>query len=179
MGVGVLWARRALLDLMSPYQTGSNMAHEVDDSSAQYEHGALKFQAGTPNVSGPVGLAAAIDLLDRIGFDAIARHDRQLVDHAARRFGEIAGLRVLGTLNDSAHRVPVFTFTLKQIPIPHIVEAMDAKGIAIRGGDMAALPLLKRFGITAAARASCYLYTTTAEIDRLADVLSGLSRSAA
>jgi cysteine desulfurase/selenocysteine lyase len=176
MGVGVLWARRDLLDAMPPYQTGSNMAHEVDDASAQLEHGALKYQAGTPNVSGPLGLASALDVLDTMGFDAIARHDRQLVEHASRRFAEVEGLRVLGTLRNSSHRVPLFTFTLKQVPVPRIVAAMDAAGIAIRGGDMAALPLLTRFGVRAAARASCYLYTTTGEIDRFVEVLRLLTR---
>ncbi len=178
MGTGVLWGRRDLIEAMPPYQWGSNMAHDVDATSAQLEHGALKYQAGTPNVSGPIGLAAAIDVLDGIGFDAIGRHDRMLVDHAARRFSEVKGLRVLGALSPSAARVPVFAFTLGSVPIPRIVEAMDARGIAIRGGDMAALPLLKRFGVTVAARASCYLYTTTAEIDRLADGLTELARSA-
>ncbi|OFW42131.1 MAG: hypothetical protein A3J29_05150 [Acidobacteria bacterium RIFCSPLOWO2_12_FULL_67_14b] len=176
MGIGVLWGRRELIEAMPPYQWGSNMAHEVDAASAQLEHGALKYQAGTPNVSGPVGLSAAIDLLDRIGADALANHDRLLVDHAARRFAGIKGLRVLGSLKPPGLRVPVFTFTLNDIPIPRIVQAMDVQGIAIRGGDMAALPLLKRFGVTAAARASCYLYTTTDEIDRFADVLRDLAR---
>lgn len=178
MGTGVLWGRRELIEAMPPYQWGSNMAHDVDATSAQLEHGASKYQAGTPNVSGPIGLAAAIEVLDSIGFDAIGRHDRMLVDHAAGRFAAVKGLRVLGALSPSAARVPVFTFTLGRVPIPRIVEAMDARGIAIRGGDMAALPLLKRFGVTVAARASCYLYTTTAEIDRLADGLTELSRSA-
>jgi cysteine desulfurase/selenocysteine lyase len=178
MGTGVLWGRRDLIEAMPPYQWGSNMAHDVDATSAQLEHGASKYQAGTPNVSGPVGLAAAIDVLDGIGFDAIGRHDRLLVEHAARRFAGVKGLRVLGALNPSASRVPVFTFTLGSVPIPRIVEAVDARGVAIRGGDMAALPLLKRFGVTVAARASCYLYTTTAEIDRLVDGLAALARSA-
>jgi cysteine desulfurase / selenocysteine lyase len=179
MGTGVLWGRSGLLEAMPPYQWGSNMAHDVDVASAQLEHGALKYQAGTPNVSGPVGLSAALDVLDGIGFDAVGRHDRALVEHAAKRFQEVKGLRVLGTLARPATRVPVFTFTLGALPVPRIVEAMDAKGIAIRGGDMAALPLLKRFGVTAAARASCYLYTTTGEIDRLVDGLKALSASAA
>ncbi len=176
MGVGVLWVRRDLLDSMPPYQSGSNMAHEVDSTSAQFEHGALKYQAGTPNVSGSVALSGALEVLEQIGFDAIAGHDRRLVEHAARRFAEVEGLRVLGTMNSSALRVPVFTFTLKQIPISRIVDAMDEKGIAIRGGDMAALPLLRRFGVGEAARASCYLYTTTGEIDRFVDVLRDLSQ---
>jgi cysteine desulfurase / selenocysteine lyase len=175
MGTGVLWGRRALLDAIPPYQWGSNMAHEVDAASAQLEHGALKFQAGTPNVSGAVGLAAAIDVLDGIGFHALSRYDKQLVEYAARRFQEVKSLRVLGTMIPTATRIPVFTFTLGSVPIPHIVEAMDARGIAIRGGDMAALPLLRRFGVTAAARASLYFYTTTDEIDRFVEVLRSLS----
>ena len=178
MGVGVLWGRRDLIEAMPPYQWGSNMAHDVDADSAQLEHGGAKYQAGTPNVSGPVGLAAAIGLLDHIGFDALARHDRLLVDHAARRFQAIKGLRVLGSLT-APGRIPVFTFTLNDIPIPRIVQAMDAQGIAVRGGDMAALPLLRRFGVAAAARASCYLYTTTDEIDRFVAVLHGLSGNVA
>jgi cysteine desulfurase/selenocysteine lyase len=126
-----------------------------------------------------VGLAAAIDVLEDIGFDALARHDRLLVEHAARRFAEVKGLRVLGLLNPSVPRVPVFAFTLGNTPVSRIVEAMDAKGIAIRGGDMAALPLLKRFGATVVARASLYLYTTTGEIDRFVDVLRELSGASA
>jgi len=179
MGVGVLWVRRELLEAMPPYQTGSNMAHEVGDTSIQLEHGAAKYQAGTPNVSGPVGLAAALDLIEHIGLDSIAAHDRLLVEHAALRFAEVPGLRVLGTLDAPALRLPVFTFTLKQMPVARIVEAMDAAGIAIRAGDMAALPLLKRFGVTTAARASCYLYTTTDEIDRFVTVLQKLSYASA
>jgi cysteine desulfurase/selenocysteine lyase len=176
MGVGILWARRELLEAMPPYQSGSNMAHEVDATSAQFEHGALKYQAGTPNVSGPVGLAAAIEMLSEIGFDALARHDRMLVEHASRRFAGVPGLRILGTMADLANRVPVFTFTLGSIPVQHIVAALDEQGIAVRAGDMAAMPLLKRFGVSEAARASCYLYTTLDEIDRLVDALLVLSR---
>jgi cysteine desulfurase/selenocysteine lyase len=170
MGVGVLWARRDWLDRLPPYQLGSNMAHEVDADGAQYEHGALKYQAGTPNVSGPVGLAAALDVLDRIGLDAVRRHDDALVAHAGKRFARVPGLRVLGSLEASG-RLPVFTFALRGVATARLVAALDAEGIAVRGGDMAALPLLRRFGLTDAVRASCYLYTTLDEIDRLADVL--------
>jgi cysteine desulfurase/selenocysteine lyase len=171
MGVGVLWARREWLDRLPPYQLGSNMAHEVDDDGAQYEHGALKYQAGTPNVAGPVGLAAALDVLDRFGLDAIRQHDDALVAHARDRFARVPGLRVLGTL-EGAGRLPVFTFALRGVGTARLVAALDAEGIAVRGGDMAALPLLKRFGLTEAVRASCYLYTTLDEIDRLVDVLA-------
>ncbi len=171
MGVGVLWARREWLDRLPPYQLGSNMAHEVDADGAQYEHGALKYQAGTPNVAGPVGLAAALDVLDRIGLDAVRPHDDALVAHAREHFARVPGLRVLGTLEDRG-RLPVFTFSLA--------------GWAVRGWCRPSMPrasrcaavtwrrcrLLKRFGLTEAVRASCYLYTTLDEIDRLVDVLA-------
>jgi cysteine desulfurase/selenocysteine lyase len=147
------------------------MAHEVDASSAQFEHGALRYQAGTPNVSGGVGLAAAIDALHRYGMAAIARHDDALVEHARARLATVPGLRVFGTLAESQARVPVFTFTIPGVPVSRLVQVLDAQGVAVRGGDMAALPLLRRFGAAEAVRASCYLYTTTDEIDRLVDVL--------
>jgi cysteine desulfurase/selenocysteine lyase len=177
MGVGVLWARADRLKAMPPYHVGSNMAHGVDLSSATFESGALRFQAGTPNVSGPVALAAALDVLDGVGFEAIVEHDRALSAHAITRLGAITGLRLLGSAGP-ADRAPVFSFVIDGVPVPEIVAAADAAGIAIRGGDLAALPLLRRFGADAAARVSAYLYNTSADIDRLADVVSRLSRRA-
>jgi cysteine desulfurase/selenocysteine lyase len=176
MGTGVLWARQSTLDAMPPYQVGSNMAHEVDAATAQFEHGASKYQAGTPNVSGAVGLAAALDTLTRFDLAAISRHDEALVGHFRERAAGVPGLRVLGTLDDLSLRVPVFTFTLAQVPVATIVKGLDARGIAVRAGDMAALPLLKRFGVGEAVRASCYLYTTLGEVDRLVDGLHDLVR---
>jgi cysteine desulfurase / selenocysteine lyase len=178
MGVGVLWAKRARLDEMPPYQSGSHMAHDVDETSARLEEGAMKFQAGTPDVPGPVGLAAAIDVLSAIGSERLQEHDDALTAHALQRFREVPGLRLLGTREPRQHeRLPIFTFTLNGISVRRIASALDAQGIAIRGGDMAALPLLKRFGITEAARASCYLYTTTGEIDRMIEALRALTAS--
>jgi cysteine desulfurase/selenocysteine lyase len=111
-----------------------------------------------------------------MGLDAVRRHDERLVEHGRARLLGVPGLRVLGTLTDTAHRVPVFTFTLPNVPARQIVQALDAEGIAVRAGDMAALPLLARFGLTEAVRASCYCYTTTDDIDRLADVLAREAR---
>jgi cysteine desulfurase/selenocysteine lyase len=178
MGTGVLWARQATLDQMPPYHHGSNMAHDVAES-VRYEHGGLKDQAGTPNVSGAIGLAAATEVLDRIGLEAIRRHDATLTDHFRRRVTDVPGLRVLGTLDDAATRVPVFTFTLAGVTPAAIVNSLDARGVAVRAGDMAALPLLARFGVTEAVRASCYLYTTTEDVDRLMDGLRDLTRGRA
>jgi cysteine desulfurase/selenocysteine lyase len=176
MGTGVLWARQKTLDAMPPYQLGSNMAHEVEDDGARFEHGGLKYQAGTPNVSGAVGLAAAIDTLDRFGMAAVRRHDAALVRHFRNRWDEVPGLQVVGTLDDDNARLPVFTFVIPGVPVAKIVQGLDNRGVAVRAGDMAALPLLKRFGLSEAVRASGYVYTTTEDIDRMIEGLRGLAR---
>jgi cysteine desulfurase/selenocysteine lyase len=177
MGVGVLWCRGSRLDEMPPYHVGSNMAHGLDFGTAAIEPAAFKFQAGTPNVSGPVGLAAALDVLGEIGWTAIAAHDHALSAHALTALGSVPGLRLIGTAGP-ADRVPVFSFTLDGVSPSEIVRAADAAGVALRAGDLAALPLLSRFGVQAAARASAYVYNTTAEIDRLVDVLKSLATRA-
>jgi|SRR5688572_12872592 cysteine desulfurase/selenocysteine lyase len=173
MGVGVLWGRRELLDAMPPYQGGSNMAHDVDVETMHLSEGALKFGAGTSNVSGPVGLAAAMRLMRAIGQPAIRKHELAITRHAIARLGAIPGLRLLGSL-DPDEKISVFTFTVRGRQPKEVLQALDARGIAVRAGDLASLPLLKRIGkgVTAAVRASCYLYTTSQEIDALADQLS-------
>lgn len=176
MGTGVLWGRRALLDAMPPYQAGSNMAHEVGLDSADYSPGALKFGAGTPNVSGPVGLAAAIGFIDAIGFGAIRAHEQLLARHFLSRLAELPRVRLLGS-NVATDRIGVFTFLVEGMQPLDVVTALDAKGIAIRGGDLASLPLLMRLGVKRASRASIYLYSTIEEIDRLIEELKTLKRS--
>jgi len=171
MATGVVWGRLELLDAMPPYHVGSNMAHEADFERSTMEHGALKFQAGTPDVAGPVGLAAAIDFLTAMGKDATWRHDQDLVRHGLARLREVKGLRIIGPTSPD-NRLPVFTFVIGGKSPLAIATAMDVKGIAIRAGDMAALPLLKRFGVSEAARASAYVYSSRDDIDRLADGLA-------
>jgi cysteine desulfurase / selenocysteine lyase len=175
MGIGVLWARRELLEEMPPYQAGSNMAHEIDLGSQSFEHAALKFGAGTPNVSGAVGLAAAVHYLMNQDRSAIERHEAQLTQYTLERLAEVSGLRLLGP-REAELRVPVFSFVVATYSPQEILRYLDARGIAIRAGDLAALPLLKRFGVNAAARASCYLYTQTEDIDRLVAALRELTR---
>jgi len=176
MGVGVLWGRRELLEDMSPYQAGSNMAHEVGLTSQEFEHAAHKFGAGTPNVSGPVGLAAAVQYLGNQNRSAIERHEAELTQYGLERLADIPGLRLLGP-RSATQRLPVFSFVLAGHSPAEILQHLDTRGIAIRAGDLAALPLLKRFGVSAAARASCYLYTQAAELDRLAAALRELAHS--
>ena len=175
MATGVAWARRELLETMPPYQTGSNMAHDVDLDSAVLEHDGQKFQAGTPNVSGPIGLAAACAYINRLGRDAVAAHEKAITARALAVLAQVPGLTLIGP-SSTANRLPVFCFTLPNTDVPAIVKALDAEGVAIRGGDMAALPLLQRFGTRAAARVSCYLYNSVEEIDRLGEILMRLRR---
>jgi cysteine desulfurase/selenocysteine lyase len=172
MGTGVVWGRRELLEAMAPYHVGSNMAHDVDFEHATFEHGAQKFQAGTPDVAGPVGLAAAVDFFKAAG-PLLQRHDDELVRHGLARLREIRGLRLIGP-RDAANRVPVFTFVMEGQPAAAVARHLDARGIAVRAGDMAALPLLTRFGASEAVRASAYVYSTRADLDRLAEALLSL-----
>jgi len=179
MGVGVLWGRRDLLDAMPPYQGGSNMAHGVETDAAGLEahlaDGAHRFGAGTPNVSGPVGLAAAIGFLRQVGQPAIWEHEQALTRHALARLGAVPGLRLLGP-GEPLGRISVFSFTLEGVSSAEIARAADRQGIALRAGELASLPLLRRLGTTSAARASAYLYTTKEDIDRLGEALDRLAR---
>ena len=172
MGTGVVWGRRELLEAMPPYHVGSNMAHDVDFEHAEFEHGAQKFQAGTPDVAGPVGLAAAVRFLQAAG-PLLQRHDDELVRHGLARLSRIPKVRLIGPRSPE-HRVPVFTFVVEGHAAAAVARALDARGIAVRAGDMAALPLLRRFGTSEAVRASAYVYSTPADLDRLADALLAL-----
>src|SRR5688500_19120632 len=125
---------------------------------------ALNFIAGTPNASGPIGLSAANDFLRGMGQDAITAHERRINRRMIERLGAIRGVRLLGA-RDPDNRVSVFSFTVEGRTPPEIIRAMDAEGIAVRGGDLASLPLLQHFGVNAAARASCYLYTSLDEVE--------------
>jgi cysteine desulfurase/selenocysteine lyase len=174
MGAGALWARRDVLEAMVPYHVGSNMAHGVEfDRTAEFERGALRFQAGTPDVAAAVGLAAAVRFLEGIGRTALWSHDQALVT-AARDLTQIRTLRMFGQLS-APFRIPVFSFVLEGRPASSVVEALDRRGIGVRGGDLAALPLLKRFGTTEAVRASGYVYSSTLEIGRLIEALHGIA----
>jgi cysteine desulfurase/selenocysteine lyase len=171
MGCGVLWGRRSLLDAMPPYQAGSNMAHDADLERADYAPGALRFGAGTPSVADAVGLAAAVSFLNGLGREAVWRHEQALVGYALERLAGVPGLRLLGSARPE-DRIGVFSFVLERKQPETVVAELDRRGIAIRAGDLAALPLLRRSGVNRAARASFYLYTTEEEVDRLADALT-------
>jgi len=174
MGIGVLWARRELLDAMPPFQAGSNMAHEVEIESVpvHFEEGGLKFEAGTPNVPGAVGLAAAIAFLESFDRKALWALEQKLTRYVLSSLEKVKGLRILGPTGPS-ERISVFSFVVENRKPLEVAAALDKMGIAVRAGDLASLPLLRRMGLTAAVRASCYAYTSIEEIDRLIAGLQG------
>ena len=159
---------------MPAFQAGSNMTHDVEIGSAptQFAEGGLKFEAGTPNVSGAVGLAAAIAFLESFDRKALWEREQELTRYALSSLQKVRGLTILGAAEPSERR-SVFSFVVDNREPLEVVRALDAMGIAVRGGDLASLPLLKRMGLRAAVRASCYGYTSTEEIDRL---IAGLQR---
>jgi cysteine desulfurase/selenocysteine lyase len=170
MGAGVLWASTELLDSMAPYQSGSNMAHFVDLDGQQFEKGAYKFGAGTPNAADAIGMAAAVDYLESLGREAVRAHEEQVTRYALERLASIPNLRVFGP-RQFKDRIPVFAFDVAGIEAESLMLDLDAQGIAIRAGDLSALPLLNHFGVREAARASCFLYTTKPEIDAFIEAL--------
>jgi cysteine desulfurase / selenocysteine lyase len=171
MGIGVLWGRRELLDEMPPYHGGGEMIDRVDFDQSTYAPVPHKFEAGTPNAGGAVGLAAAMEFIEKVGHDALAQHEGMLIRYGLERLGTVAGLRMFGP-DDPDARLAVFSFELAGIHPHDIATVLDAEGIAVRAGHHCAQILMRRLGVPATTRASCYLYNTTEEIDRLVDGLA-------
>jgi cysteine desulfurase/selenocysteine lyase len=172
-GIGVLWAREALLDAMPPWQGGGDMISMVSFSGSRWNELPYKFEAGTPNIAGAVGLGAAAAFLTRVGFHAIHAHEAGLLAHAERVLTAVPGLRLVGTAPGKA---AVVSFVLDCAHPHDIGTVVDSHGVAIRTGHHCAMPVMERFGLPATARASFGLYNTTAEIDRLAAALHDVRR---
>lgn len=170
MGIGLLWGRRELLDSMPPYHGGGEMIDRVFDDHSTYAPVPHKFEAGTPNAGGAVGLAAAMDFLAEIGHDALWQHEQHLTQYGMQRLSEVKGLRMFGP-RDTAERTAVFSFEIEGLHPHDIATVLDTQGVAIRAGHHCCQPLMRYLGVPATTRASCYLYNTTGEIDRLADAL--------
>jgi cysteine desulfurase/selenocysteine lyase len=173
MGVGALWARRDLLEAMPPYQLGGHMATRVDLLSAEFASGAHKFEAGSPNIAGPVAWQAAIEFLRHIGLEKIRTHHSMLVKHTLERLAGLHRLSVFGS-TAATERVGIVSFGVEGVDPVALARGLDQRGIAIRAGDLAAAPLLRSRGRDALARVSLYLYNEPAEIDRLAEELERL-----
>jgi cysteine desulfurase/selenocysteine lyase len=168
-GIGVLWARRALLDAMPPFLGGGDMISSVTWERSTWAELPHKFEAGTPAIIEAIGLGAAIGFVESIGYDAIAAHEAALTEHALARLAAIEGVHVLGRAQD---RGGVVSFTLDRAHAHDVATLLDRQGIAVRAGHHCAEPLMRRFGVESTARASFGVYTTRAEIDQLADTLA-------
>ncbi len=168
-GIGVLWGRRELLDRMPPFLGGGEMISSVSYEKSTWAEVPHKFEAGTPPILEGIGLKAAIDYVQAIGYDAIAAREQSLVDHALARLSAIEGLRILGSAQD---RGGVVSFALDKAHAHDVATLLDRQGIAVRAGHHCAEPLMRRFGLESTARASFGIYTTHEEIDFLADALT-------
>jgi cysteine desulfurase/selenocysteine lyase len=167
-GIGVLYGKRALLDAMPPFMGGGEMISSVSYTRSTWAEVPHKFEAGTPAIIEGIGLKAAIDYVQAIGFEAIAAHEAALTEHALARLAGVEGLTVIGHAQD---RGGVVSFTLDRAHAHDIATLLDRNGIAVRAGHHCAEPLMRRLGLQSTARASFGIYTTEAEIDVLADTL--------
>lgn len=172
-GIGVLWARPDLLGSMEPFMGGGEMIQFVERDASTWAEVPHKFEAGTPNIAGAVGMAAAVDYLSRVGMDAIAAHERNLVTYALERLNEIPGITLYGP-RDPHERSAVVSFTLGDAHPHDISTILDSEGIAVRAGHHCAQLVMKRYGVAATARASFYLYNTRDEVDRLVEGLAAV-----
>jgi cysteine desulfurase/selenocysteine lyase len=164
----VLYGKAALLESMPPYQSGGDMISSVTFERTLYNKLPYKFEAGTPNIAGTIGLGAAIDYLTAVGVDRIGAHERDLLAYGTEALSRIPGLRLTGTATDKAG---VLAFVLEGVHPHDIGTILDREGIAIRTGHHCCQPLMDRLGVSATARASLALYNTREEIDTLATVL--------
>ncbi len=163
-GIGVLYGKRELLEAMEPYQGGGDMIRSVSFEETQYNDLPYKFEAGTPNIAGSVGLAAALDYVSALGLDAIAAHEDDVVTYATGQLEDIPGVRIIGT---AAEKSGIISFLVDRVHAHDVGTVLDSQGIAIRAGHHCTMPLMKRFGVAATARASFALYNTKKEADAL------------
>ena len=167
-GIGVLYGKQALLDAMPPYQGGGDMILSVSFEKTTYNALPYKFEAGTPDIAGVVGLAAALEYVASLGLPNIAAHEHDLLLYATSRLKTVEGLRIIGT---AAEKASVISFTLEGVHPHDIGTILDQEGVAVRTGHHCAQPLMMRFNVPATGRASFGLYNTRDEADALIDAL--------
>ncbi len=167
-GIGVLYGRSALLDAMAPYQGGGDMIASVTFEKTTYNAAPYRFEAGTPDIAGAIGLGAAIDYVSRIGLDAIARHEQELLEYATARLSRVAGVRLVGTARAKS---AIVSFVMEGVHPHDIGTILDQDGVAIRTGHHCCQPLMHRLGVDATARASFAFYNTREEVDALVAAL--------
>jgi len=172
-GIGVLWGRLELLDTMPPYQGGGEMILTVEYQKTQFKKAPHRFEAGTPDISGPIGLHAAMDYLDAIGRENIFRHDQELAQSAYEKLAALKNIRLFGPRQNRAGLV---SFLLDDVHAHDVVTLADQAGVALRGGHHCTQPLMHKLGVESTARASFYFYNTQAEVDRFAEVVKEIQK---
>jgi len=171
-GIGVLYGKRALLDAMPPWQGGGDMIRSVSFSSkTEFNDLPWKFEAGTPNIAGAIGLGAAIDYLGTVGMDALEAHESQLLQYATIALSGIEGVHLIGT---AAEKSGILSFVVDGAHAHDVGTILDYENIAVRAGHHCAMPTMERYGISATVRASLGLYNTKDEIDSLVQGLIGV-----
>ncbi|QOZ90213.1 cysteine desulfurase [Streptococcus suis] len=169
-GIGVLYGKEELLNRMSPVEFGGEMIDFVYEQSATWKELPWKFEAGTPNIAGAIGLGAAIDYLTEIGMDAIQAHEAELVDYIFPKLQAIPGLTIYGS-QDLSKRTGVIAFNLDDLHPHDVATALDYEGVAVRAGHHCAQPLLRYLQVPATVRASFYIYNTKADCDKLVEAI--------
>jgi cysteine desulfurase/selenocysteine lyase len=172
-GMGVLYAKKTWLEKLPPYQTGGGMIRRVTFAKTEYAQTPAKFEAGTPHIAGAVGLAAAINYIQKIGFNQIQQHERDITNYALRRLQEIPGIRILPA---SSSRVGVISFSMVKAHAHDIATILNGDGIAVRAGHHCAMPLMEVLGETATVRISIGIYNNRDDIDCLIESLKNVSK---
>ncbi|MGZ5552449.1 MAG: cysteine desulfurase [Chthoniobacterales bacterium] len=167
-GIGALYARAEILDAIPPWHGGGEMIVSVTLEKSTFKKAPHRFEAGTPNIAGAIGLGAAIDYIERIGRAQIFAHDSALTEYASERMADLPGLRILGP---SGKRGAIVGFVLDAAHPHDLTTFADQQGLALRGGHHCNQPLMKKFGLPGTTRASFYFYNTTDEVDRMVDIL--------
>ena len=172
-GMGVLYGKKEQLEKTEPLLFGGDMIREVSFESASWNELPWKFEAGTPNMAGAAGLAAAIEYLQKTGMEDIHEHEKILTERAMRKLQPIDELTIYGP--EAAKRAGLVAFSINGVHTHDVSALLDTQGIAVRGGHHCAMPLAKLLGVAGTTRASFYLYNTPEEIDKLAEALEMVS----
>ena len=172
-GIGILYGKRSLLEAMPPWQGGGHMIRDVTFGHTEFQGLPEKFEAGTPDIAGAVGLGVAVDYLEQIGLPVIAAHEHALLEYATAEFARLPGVRIIGT---AAAKASVLSFVVKGYDVTDVAKYLDQHGIAARSGHHCAQPALRRFGVEATVRASFGLYNSFEDVDALVSTLRKLVR---
>jgi cysteine desulfurase/selenocysteine lyase len=173
MGIGVLYAKKSLLEIMPPFLFGGDMVKQVTLSYSTFEDAPHKFEAGTPNVAGAVGLAAAIRCIRRIGFAEIMRYENGIMEYCLKRLCSVSGLHILGS---GSKRHAVVSFFIEGIPAHDVAAVLDEQGVAVRAGTHCAMPLHSVYCVDTSVRLSIAVYTTKEDIDALVSAIEHCKR---